>query len=215
MMPRYNLDIGERIYEEEARKMLDYALSLRKRYIPTLLCSLWITGARSSELAQIKKEDISVSEDEVQIRIVTMKRRKGKYTPKKRTLRIKRPKGINADIFLEKLILRYEQMLPLESLIPRSTSWMLKKMRMLAINSLGKEYSPYHWRHSVCSWMLENGYTLAEIAEFRGTSIAATIRYLHSKPFLIDPSKQNRSRNPYKRDKHGNNNLEHNQSTGY
>lgn len=192
-MPRYTEDISEILYEEDIRAMYDRAKSPAEAFLVSIL---WTTGARPSEILQLTKGDFTYLNDVLHIKLKTMKLGQGKdFKVKERTLSFERPMGLEANRYLE-MIVRYVSAASSEGYVLQyTTRWCEKVTNRLGMETLGKKLTPYHFRHSVLSWLAAKDYSTAELMHFKGAkSVNSVSPYLHAKPFLLQAKHLQRGR---------------------
>ena len=69
------------------------------------------------------------------------------------------------------------------------------KLNTLGMKALGKELSPYHFRHSVITWLARHGATIEQLMYFKGArSLSGIAPYLHAVPSVIKLENLRRSR---------------------
>lgn len=183
-MPKYSEDISIVLNEKDVSAMFSYAKSPKEAY---LLAMLWITGARPSEILECKKEDFMLEGEVLRIRLVTKKLGIAKgFTIKERVLEFERPTGLEANPYLEQIV-RYVGGSTGEGFIlPYTTRWAEKVINRLGMNGVNKLISPYHFRHSVLSWLAAKGLTTTELMYFKGAKSPNSVApYLHARPFML------------------------------
>ena len=165
-MPVYKTEPSVLLYEEDVRKMFDLANDQEALAIALL----WQTGARPGELQLLKKENFFITEDKLEITIKTLKLRKSvtKYQISERTLRFDRPKGLKSDVYIETITNYVKNLYPEAKVMMFGKRWLEYKIAKLSQKALDKPLSPYHFRHSVMSWLAKNGATAVEIKDFKG-----------------------------------------------
>jgi integrase len=184
-MGRYGHDIRDLIFEEDVRLMLAKCKNDRERL---LLSFLWTTGARPAEINQIKKEDISVYENTLSIKLKTLKlgRAKG-FTIENRTLEFERPTGLSEIAWLEIIARKAIAAQAEQVLLPFTTRWISKVINRLGMEAIQKPISPYHLRHSVLSYKAASGYTIDQLMHMKGAkSVESISTYLQARPFYIN-----------------------------
>jgi len=194
-MPRYSWDVEDILFEEDVRKMYDRANPNEA----ALISLLWLTGARPGEIALLKVQDVTYSSDKLSILLKTLKRRKGgEFKVKERTLGFSRTTGFNTNIYIETIVSHVSK-LPNDSetkVLGYTTRWMEKKINKLGEEAIGKKLSPYHFRHSVMTWLAKNGYTMDRLKYFKGSTLQSVEPYIHAQPQLIKIENMRRSRAP-------------------
>lgn len=194
-MPRYSWDINELIFEEDARKMYDCADSEIKRVLISLM---WVTGARTHELTILQKKDIQVDheKEKLNIRIKTLKlKKKTNFQIDHRTLSFDRKLGTEANIYLETIIRYIAKLDPDSKLISYTDRWVEQQANKIGEKALNKKLCPYHFRHSVLTWLAYNGAQLPELMHFKGArSIRGVLPYIHARPMVVKLENQRRNR---------------------
>jgi integrase len=193
IMPKYGWKIENLLFEEDVRAM--YNLAAREKEA-VLISLLWITGARPSELAEVKKENVQYGDGKVNITLATKKLGEGgDFKIRNRTLSFVRAAGLDTNIYLETIV-KYVIALPPESLLlPHTTRWQENTINRLGQKAIGQKVSPYHFRHSCLTWMASNGATIDELMSFKGAlSVLSISMYMKAKPFVVTLSTQRRNR---------------------
>lgn len=194
-MPRYSWDIKELIFEEDASKMYDAADSEVKR---VLISILWIAGPRTHELTMLQKKDITVDheKEKLNIRFKTLKLKKKKtFGIEYRTLSFDRKLGTEANIYLETIIRYVAKLDPDSRVISYTDRWVEQQVNKIGEKALGKKLCPYHFRHSVLTWLAYNGAGLPELMGFKGAaSIRGVLSYIHARPMVVKLENQRRNR---------------------
>lgn len=194
-MPRYSWDIKELIFEEDARKMYDIADTEVKRVLISLL---WIAGPRTHEITMLQKKDITIDheEEKLNIRIKTLKlKKKADFQIDYRTLSFNRPLGTEANIYLETIIRYVAKLDPDSKIISYTDRWIEQQINKIADKALNKRLCPYHFRHSVLTWLAFNGASVPELMHFKGArSLRGVTPYIHAKPMVIKLENQRRNR---------------------
>jgi site-specific recombinase XerD len=193
-MPKYNTPIDYTIYEKEVSALYNAGTTLQQRLLVSLC---WITGARTSELIDIKKEDILFNDDFVIITIRTLKlgdRETGKFKIRQRGLRFTRPKNPK-NIYLETIIKFSERLEERDTLLKYKQRWCIKTLHKLGQKAIGKDISVYHFRHSICTQLAMNGASIPEIMYFKGAiSLNGVTPYIHAKPMIFKLEQFNRDK---------------------
>lgn len=183
-MPRYNSDISVLLYEEEVSAMFARARSPKEAYLVSIL---WTTGARPSEILELKKDSFYFDRSTLRITLTTKKLGDSKeFMIRERTLEFERLENIEANPYIEQIV-NFVNAAPNDGFIlPYTTRWCEKVINRLGMEALNKMISPYHFRHSVLSHLASKGFGVTELKEFKGAkSIQSVEPYLHAKPFVI------------------------------
>ena len=150
-----------------------------------LVCVLWMTGARPSELIQLKKEDVIISETKIVFNIVTKKKRKGRWHPEYRKLEFARPLPPNQDNIIE-FVVKYIERQPEGRLFLMTVRTMEYIIERLGRKGLHKYVCPYNFRHTRMTMLSREGRTIDEMLHFKGASDMRSVTpYLHAKPFKV------------------------------
>lgn len=184
-MGKYGHDIRDLVFEEDVRLMLAKCRNDRERL---LLSFLWTTGARPAEINQVVKEDISVYENSISIKLKTLKlgRAKG-FVIENRTLEFDRPMGLDENVWLEIIARAAIAAMPTAKLLGFTTRWISKTINRLGTEAIQKPISPYHLRHSVLSYKAASGYTIDQLMHMKGAkSVESISTYLQARPFYIN-----------------------------
>jgi integrase len=183
-MPKYAYPIDNLVTDEDALKILTDA----KPRFGIYIALLWITGARPSEIREVKKKDILINEDLFTIKLVTKKLGKVKrFMNKDRTLEFERGKNAMKNIFIEYISEYVSQMENPETiLVPYSLQRLRTLLNAATIKHCGKQLCAYHFRHSVFTWMAKKGITIPELKHMKGAaSLNSVSPYINAVPFMI------------------------------
>lgn len=184
-LPEYKVPIDMLLMEEDVRAMFNKSENAEQL---VLIALHWLTGARTSEVLQLTKEDVGWDDDNLVIRLNTLKLGDNhqRFLSRQRTLTYERLSGLDTNPYIETVI-RYTLKIPQgRRLLKRSTRWSNKVMNHLGKVAIGKEVTPYHFRHSTLTWLARNGATVTELMHFKGaTNIKSVQPYVHAVPFLI------------------------------
>ena len=191
-MPKYSWAINDLIYEEDTLLMFKQAGSIYER---CLVAVLWITGARTEEALALTSDSINYDTFKVDIRLNTLKLGTGAFAVQERTISIKRPSGLEQNLYLE-TILTHIRTLPKEArLFPYTSRWAEKVINRLGERAINKRIAPYHFRHRVLSHMAAQGANVPELMHFKGAKDAKSVStYLHARPYMVDMANQRRAR---------------------
>lgn len=192
-MPKYSWNISDILYEEDVRKIYESATTREQRVLVSLL---WITAARPKEILNLKREDFLISEDIVEVRVETLKLKDTeKFQDKYRTPKFERNPASNMNIYLETIVDWVLDAAPGGFILPRTTRWAELQINKLGEKAIGKKICPYHFRHSVLSWLAKEGYSVPALMHFKGArSIKSVEPYLHAVPYLVKLSGMDRRR---------------------
>jgi len=180
-MPRYKFDIKNLLFEQDVKKIYDLADKNREKLAIALL---WTTGARPSELLALYKNNIIVTDTQVTIVIKTLKLGAKDFKAQDRPLVFERNNYQN--VYLEKIIKSLDNLGPEQVLLPYTSRWMSKIINRLGKEAIGKEICPYHFRHSVMTWLSRNGATLDQLKHFKGAADYKSIwPYITAKKFVV------------------------------
>jgi len=182
-MPRYKVCIDHIIDDKEVLQMLDVLTSIRDR---ALISFLWLTGARPSEVIEVKKEDIIVEPFKVQFKIPTKKLDKSKgFKIKHRILEYNRPR-MPPNPFIEAIVIHHRTINDgaiVFNMTTRNIEYIVNKA---STKALGYALAPYNFRHSRMTKLARLGYDAIDLKYFKGSkSIKSVEPYLHGKPFLV------------------------------
>lgn len=200
-MPTYKEKIERLLFEEDVRKMYDLARTNDERVLVSIL---WITGARPAEIMRSKGANESiglkagscfVEPNTLSINLNTLKRGiKVDFQVKQRTLVFKRGTN-NNNIYIETLVNQIQSLSPDSEILPYTTRWGEKVINRLGKDSIGVPISPYHFRHSVMTWLVQNGKTELEVQYWKGAASLSGVRpYLHARPMMVNIMDLRRSR---------------------
>jgi len=195
-MPIYSSDIKEILYEEDVSRIYNCATKSMERVLVSLL---WITGARTTEIIMLQAKAFDISDHSLSIVIPTLKRGKkegGDFDVRERTLNFKRPKALDMNIYIETII-EYVKMIPMpeQRIFKYKSRWAEKTINKLGMDAIQKKICPYHFRHSVLSWLAKNGATVSELMFFKGAkNISSVSPYLAAVPFEVNLQRIKRDR---------------------
>ena len=186
----YNTSIVELIFEGDVRAMYK-ACKLEEHR--TLLSLIWHTAARPSEIIEIKARDVEWGLDQrggqyFAIRVCTKKLGDdGKFKIVERTLQSTRPLGMDSNIYVEQIIHWVKNLLPDEYVLPNIRTIRRLNHVMHAISKpIGKDWAPYHWRHSTMTHLARSGLGLTQLQYWKGAkTIHSVSMYLHAVPAYI------------------------------
>lgn len=186
-MPRYKWDISDLLFEEDVRKMFDYASNGKDIYGMRSLALFWLTGARTTEAVMLVKENFAADEKMMSITIPTLKLGNSKdFKVKDRTLQFERTSGLQTNIYIEYIIQQLERVQPNEKFLPYTARWVEWKIGELSQKALNKSLCPYHFRHSVMTWKARKGATIDELMYWKGArSLSSVAPYIHAKPSVV------------------------------
>jgi integrase len=189
-MPKYAHDITDLLSEAEVRKLFDACTDQRIR---ALLSLFWITGARPAEILELSTDNIKIEEGTVCFTLPTKKLQADgtKFVMKTRQLRVVRPHGLEMDIYLETVVQYIERLRPGELLFAYTRSWVTKSINKLGLDVIGKQITPYHFRHSAVTREATKGRTIDQLKHYKGAkSIKSVEPYLHATPYDITVSSE-------------------------
>lgn len=185
-MPKYSWKIEELIFEEDARKMYDIADTETQRVLISLL---WITGARTHEISMLRRQNFELDTVDSVLRITlkTLKLKKKKvFQVDERTLEFERPLGMDLNIYLETIIKFVAKLQPEDKVIPYTDRWIEQQITKLSLRAINKPLCPYHFRHSVMTWLAKNKLSPPELMHFKGArSLRGIMPYLHAMPSVV------------------------------
>lgn len=201
-MPKYTETVKQLLYEDDIRKMWQNTPYESDRVI---LSVLWFTGARPSEVINLKRKNVNWGIDEhgqdfFQMKLETKKLGKvDGFVVTERVLTSSRPLGMKANIYIETIIRWCMKLEPEDYLLVggRTTRWLNKVMHRLS-KTIGHVWSVYHFRHSVFSHMARNRASLSDIMDWKGAAHPSSVmRYIHAAPAYIQIENQRRERDLY------------------
>lgn len=164
-MPKYKKDVKRKIEEDETAVLIGAAGNMSHK---AAIAILFLTGARPSEVALLKKEDVTAEEGHLKISLVT---KKGGID---RTLFFE----LN-DAFIQDVILPHVRSLRTgEFLFGFSGNPDRLKHIIYAVS--GNTVAPYTFRHSRLTQMAESGYTQHELMMWKGARTMESVNnYLY------------------------------------
>jgi len=194
-MPRYKQNINETLFEEDAYRLFKIADTETKKI---MICLAWITGARPSELREIKFENILYTKEYITIRVNTKKLGKGDFKVDYRNLTLIRNSTTEESLYIEFLIdyiKRYNGSKE-DFVLPMAESTMRKYINKISKEAIGKEITMYHLRHSVMTHLASTGKIgIRELMTWKGTSSMNSVAtYLNARPFVLNMKGISRSK---------------------
>jgi integrase len=198
-MPIYTESVKQLLYEEDVAQMWG-----NTPYEPdrVLLSLLWFSGARPSEVINLKRKNVdwgidTNGRDYFAMKLETKKLAKAiGFVVTERVLQSSRPLGTHANIYVETII-RWCMKLDMDDYVligGRTTRWLNKVMHRLS-KTVGHVWSVYHFRHSVFSHMARCQASLTTLMFWKGASHPSSVmRYLHAAPVYLEMENQKRSR---------------------
>jgi integrase len=177
-MPRYKKDINQILEKPDFELLLTKAANLRDR---ALLAFLYLTGARPTEIVEVKKKDVyenTADPDAVYIRVKTAKL--GKKAIREFTITERILVFPKTTAYLN-LVADYAATLPTPDnlLFPFSPT----RIRQLVYQMSENKYCPYHFRHSRLTKLSRAGATTDELMYWKGAlEIKSVSAYLKAKP---------------------------------
>lgn len=186
-MGEYLWDVKEHLlFDEEVKQMFDLCKTNHERLAVALM---WRTGARPMEMIgeALKPKQINYTDTQVEVVLKTLKLGKGgRFKVMDRPLQFERPSGLEQDIYVETIVSMAGKTLPEEPLLPNGKRWLERLCNRLGVEVLGREISPYHFRHSRMTWLARNGATLDQLKHFKGSADYRSIwNYINAQPFVI------------------------------
>lgn len=169
-MGKYKKDISHVVSQEEAAEMVKRAKSPRDKF---LIAILYLTGARPSEVLELKQEDVDIQESQLVIRLVTKKLGKAKgFTIRERHLEIQK-----SSPFVEHIIAwagqKQGKLLEINDSRVRQITYELSENR----------FCPYHFRHSRLTKLSRSGASMDELMFWKGSKDEkSVVEYLKAKP---------------------------------
>ena len=169
------MDINHIVTETEANELM----AKTKPEFPMhrfLLAMLYLTGARPSELLQLRRLDFSITDEGYNVVIPTAKLgERADFQIRTRTLQIRKdmPFFLQIDSYLLDLA-------PEERLLPRTVywvSWLVTKL------SEGR-FCSYNFRHSRLTKLARQGANISDLMSWKGAKDARSVSaYLAAKPY--------------------------------
>ena len=177
-MPKYDSDIDYIIRKDDFKRMFRTATTNHDRALITLF---WITGARPAEIMELRKKDINIGSEHIQIHISTKKLGKeGKFVVRKRTLVLKcNPEHPH----IQSVIRHLAHFKNPESLIfTVSRRTLYNRIHDIGYDALGVDICPYNFRHSRLTLLAEAGATDGELMRFKGSRTRKSVSpYVHAR----------------------------------
>jgi len=171
-MPKYKKEINRIVNKEDAENMINNVSRLRDKFI---IAIHYLTGARPSEIIELKKKDILSTRGYILIRLSTKKLGKSnKFTLEKRVLEINKSAP-----FID-IILRYLDRFNDEDFLINVSYTRVWQIIDKASNG---EMTPYNFRHSRLTKLARLGASVDELMYWKGAkSIKSVAPYLRAKP---------------------------------
>jgi len=186
-MPRYNTNIDRVLSTQEAELIYKEARTLEDR---ALVSIAWLTGGRTNEIRLLKRKDVTISPDFVELKLFTEKLRlgSGRFKVKKRELVYK----MSPNIFLGAII-DYCLIIgnPEEFLFSCSDRTLLTRIGDMSRRALGEALTFNHFRHSRMTLEASKGTGLDGLMYFKGASdVRSVSTYLHARKVPVDLEKE-------------------------
>lgn len=188
-MPKYITSQSRIIYEEEVRKLYDWAPNPDASLFIALM---WVTGARPAEVLSITGADVGIDETTIKLRMPNLKQ---KMTTKKfmethRVVPIQR-----GSFWAEEIVKLLSTRQPERKVLERTHGRYVQLIAKMSKDLLGVSLSPYHLRHSSTTLMLKNRLTVPEVMAIQGRASSQSLScYTHATPAKIDMGEQDRSK---------------------
>jgi len=185
-MPKYKeADINYIVRAEDFEKMYRFCRDLKER---NLLFILYSTGARPSEILEMKREDVEIHDDRVIFHIITKKvRKKGmekKFIIDKRHLVLKLPREHPYIKNLERFVSKFEEGQRLFRMTRRTMHNIISR---ISRDALGISLCPYNFRHSFFTRFIESGGRIEEAQYLKGArDMRSVMPYLHARKVEYD-----------------------------
>jgi len=179
-MPNYSQsDIKFIIGTDEFTSMYNNAEGRQDR---AWLTVLWFTGARPSEILELRKKDIIINPESIQFVLSTKKlgfRKSDGFIIEKRTLVLK----ISEKNRYVKNLCRYlEPFKDGELIFSFSRRHGLNIIYRISMRAFGFKLCPYNFRHSRLTLLAEKGATIEELKRFKGARGDKSVtNYLHAR----------------------------------
>lgn len=169
-MPKKEQTMPNVLSKEEIKKLIETAQTGKSKFI---ISFLYATGMRVSELVNLKKEDMNLSEKTGWIRRGKGKKDRLFIIPEKILPEIQKFSGDNKDnpyLFASESAVKH--------LTPRDIQKIIKNTTKLA--GINKKVSPHTLRHSFGTHLLDEGVDIRRIQELLGhSSLQTTQIYTH------------------------------------
>ena len=174
-MPRYKKDMDILINQHDVLKMFERAACGEHIICISLL---YITGARPSEIIELKKRDFEIRENDLLITLITKKLRK----PMKRII----PFDIKETPFVEKIIIPYILSLEDDDELLFSFHTTRRIEQIIEDTSEGR-FCPYNFRKNRLSRLGMSGASAHELMYFKGAiGLRSISPYLYRNPAVLD-----------------------------
>lgn len=172
-MPTYQKDISYIVEKEDAQAMIDRANSLRDKFIVAIL---YLTGARTTEILELRKKDIWVEGDSLFIKLRTAKLGRGKgFKVRERILEIP------LEAPFTDIILKYVKLFENDEAILVNVND--SRIRQIVYELSDNRFCPYNFRHSRLTKLSRAGATVDELMYWKGgRTIKSVAPYLSAKP---------------------------------
>lgn len=138
-----------------------------------LLILLFITGARSSEIIQLKSDDIIKDGTYLSIHLKTMKRGRN------RILKVPMRNGTSSFVKYSRMLLKLvdDTFLTGQNIFP---AWSNVKIHKIISRVTNEELNPYFFRHNVMSILSMSGASIQQIQFWKGAKDVKSVQpYLH------------------------------------
>lgn len=174
-MPKYKREKNQLIEPSEAEAMINKTYNKEHKVCIALL---YLTGARPSELVELKKEDFLIVGDDLQITLVTKKGGLKRIIP----LSMETP-------YITSIIVPYVLSLKDGQFLFRFKS--TERMEQIVVKASDGKFCPYNFRHNRLSRLGMMGASLHDLMYFKGARDVDSVEpYLYRNPSLLQKYKR-------------------------
>jgi integrase len=169
--------------DQDIQKMLDLCETPTEKLA---ICLLWLTGARPMELMVLTREDFTIKHDLLQIGLNTLKLQKARpQVPRRRLNQFKRGEPPNP--IIECVVQAVEPLLLPQLVLPKSKRWLERLTKRLGQSVLGKDITPYHFRHWRLTIFADKGMSMTMIRTWKGAAGFGSIdMYISRRDSIVD-----------------------------
>lgn len=197
-MPEYLWDVKEHLlFDDEVKLMYD---TCRSDYERVAVALMWRAAPRPMEMVgeALTPAQFNIMENRLDITLKTLKLGEaGTFKVSDRVLQFDRPSGLEMDVYVEMIIKMVMKTQPEQPILPYGKRWLERLCNRIGKEILGREITPYHFRHSRMTWLARNRATLDQLKQFKGAADYRSVwTYVNAQPFVMDKLLSRAQRKP-------------------
>jgi integrase len=164
-----------------------------------VISALYLTGRRPSEIMMWTKNMFQWNADKLIITAPTLKVKDtgSFYDPDKPFIAMIPKDKTDPSYEYIKCLLKYVHALPFQNdrVFKKTARWMRKLVETLSLETLGRPFSPYHFRHSLLSFAADAGYSDRQLMAIKNSKSTQSVQcYVHNTTVELDYNRVNRNR---------------------